>query len=57
MDFHPFEKGSQKNLPEHLEAGDFADRTDCILAGMALKEESKENKKQEQRICTYFIEK
>lgn len=54
--FSSFEKRQPKNLPEHLEAGTLPIELIASLQA-ALKEESKENKKQEQRICTYFIEK
>lgn len=54
--FSSFEKMQPKNLPEHLEAGTLPIELIASLQA-ALKEESKENKKQEQRICTYFIEK
>lgn len=54
--FSSFEKMQPKNLPEHLEAGTLPIELIASLQA-ALKEESKENKKQEQRVCTYFIEK
>ena len=54
--FSSFEKMQPKNLPEHLEAGTLPIELIASLQA-ALKEESKQNKKQEQRICTYFIEK